>query len=402
MQKKQKKAFTLVELIVVISILTILATIATIVVTSHISNARDGKRLTDLKTIQDNIEIFSMNKKLPMPDNAIDIKIGASTILYQWDLWKENIVIFGLDENLLDPLGNDYYTYAIDVKSKKFQILTMLENQITGREKVWLNIFPQAYAWENYSDRIPYVKWANLGIILDENNTPLQKTWTGIDISTITENYTAVLDTTDTITGTGNVIRQINPIASCKRILESWLSKGSKTYIINPDWTDFQVYCDMTTDWGGWTKIEYSSDLVHESHFTWGDSRKWLPNDFSTLLTKSQIESIQTLSTEWKQKYESTCNGVITYYYTSWGNYSYAFWFKFLNWENTNLGQQNLGVNFSIISDGCSHNNNSIFDKTLFEIRDKRVPIINISTNDNGDANEKFWSELTKNPAWLR
>jgi prepilin-type N-terminal cleavage/methylation domain-containing protein len=83
MQKKQKKAFTLVELIVVISILTILATIATIVVTSHISNARDGKRLTDLKTIQDNIEIFSMNKKLPMPDNAIDIKIGASTILYQ-------------------------------------------------------------------------------------------------------------------------------------------------------------------------------------------------------------------------------------------------------------------------------------------------------------------------------
>jgi prepilin-type N-terminal cleavage/methylation domain-containing protein len=53
--KSTNKAFTLVELIVVISILAILGTIAFISLQGYSSEARNTKRLSDLKSIQSSI-----------------------------------------------------------------------------------------------------------------------------------------------------------------------------------------------------------------------------------------------------------------------------------------------------------------------------------------------------------
>ena len=62
---------------------------------------------------------------------------------------------------------------------------------------------------------------------------------------------------------------------------------------------------------------------------------------------------------------------------------------------------EDLGVDFTIIEDGCKVNG-GVSLHTIWEIRDVRVPIVNVNSRDNGDSNEKFGSELTENPAWLR
>ncbi len=193
-----------------------------------------------------------------------------------------------------------------------------------------------------------------------------------------------------------------------------WLSRGSTsdgTYLIDPDGVGggdaFEVYCDMTSDGGGWTRIEYASDFPHGYHGVgsaggWFDT--WLLNegDFNLVLTTEQIQAIQVVSTEGKQTYVGTCEGVLHWFYNGDGSYGYAAGFRFLNGEETPRGQDwctSLGI--CIVSeDGCAANGGD--DQTVWEISDVRVPIVRIQTRDNGASGELFGSPLTQNPAWLR
>jgi len=197
---------------------------------------------------------------------------------------------------------------------------------------------------------------------------------------------------------------QINAGESCKAILDDGHSTGDGTYWVNPDGGDtsnaFQVYCDMTTSGGGWTRIEYSADLTHEAHFTNGDVSRWLDNNFTLNLTNTQINNIRSVSTEGKQTYVGTCDGVIHYDYNN-GNFAYAFGFRYQSGHETAWEQSTYpSTNITVVADGCKSNNNSSTN-TIFEIQDVRLPIINIHSRDNSST-EEFGSPLTNNPAWLR
>ena len=157
----------------------------------------------------------------------------------------------------------------------------------------------------------------------------------------------------------------------------------------------------MTTDGGGWTKLEYSADLVHQVHFTGGDSYQWLPNNFSLNLTDTQINDIRNNSTEGKQTYVGTCDGVIHHQFGA-GDYSYAFGYRYQTGFETNFSSSTYpNTNITVAQDGCSTNNNSSTN-TILQIDDVRVPILNVYSRDNGNANEAFGSPLINNPAWLR
>jgi hypothetical protein len=171
-----------------------------------------------------------------------------------------------------DPLDTSiYYTYSTNVSQSKFQILGFLEdwsNSILsflprlsgeGWGESQVNADPSSYSW-----RYVVTKGDSIWILLDNNTKiPAQSkfvsgSFTWIDIISTSWSYSAVIDKTFTVTWTGQVLSFIKDGASrsCKELLSKDSSKKNKdgAYYINPTWTwSLQVYCDMTTDWWGWT-----------------------------------------------------------------------------------------------------------------------------------------------------
>lgn len=118
-------------------------------------------------------------------------------------------------------------------------------------------------------------------------------------------------------------------------------------------------------------------------------------------LTDTQINDIRAVSTEGKQRYHGTCEGVIHHRYSAGNNYSYAFGFRYHQGHETANNQQTYpSTNIAISNDGCQINDSTI-RSIDFDINDIRVPIINVHSRDNSQT-EEFGSPLTNYPAWLR
>jgi len=204
------------------------------------------------------------------------------------------------------------------------------------------------------------------------------------------------------VVNSSNGTTQARAGESCKALFDGGHSTGDGTYWINPDGGDtsnaFQVYCDMTNS--GWTRIEYAADLTHQAQFAGGDSDRWLPSNFTFNLTNTQINDIRSVSTEGKQRYHGSCEGVIHYNFQT-ANYAYAFGFRFHQGHETAFDQQTYpSTNITVSNDGCIQNDTTV-RSTDFDIVDIRVPVLNVHSRDNSST-EEFGSPLTSYPAWLR
>ena len=417
MKYYNKSAFTVVELIVTIVVLGILSTIWFIGYTGYIWWSRDSSRLTQVAKITESLNVFQARKTLPLPDDYVSVTAEGKTIWYQGYVWENILKLISYVGGGKDPWDDTFFTYYLTQDKRSFQILTFLEES-GGLEThipnfLWVS---QTHAWD-YSNRYPKVYGKKLWVLTEAiTNIPIQELSTivsvgSLDIVTTSDSYSAHITDTSTITGTGVILVALKNLSlvggivpkSCKSLLEikSRLANKDGFFVINPSGNDaFWVYCDMTTDGGWWTRIDYEQNLLHRNHFGGIlDERKWLDTSFSLSLTDTRIQDIQKVSREWKQVYHGTCDGVI--HYNNEGDYDNAFGFRFLNGQETLFWQQSYGTTDIVISqDGCGDNNNNSGD-TIFKITDIRVPIVNISSSDNGGG-ESFWSELINNPAWLR
>jgi len=268
-----KQAFTLVELIVVITILAILWTIAFISLQWYSRDARDSVRTTDLSNISKQLELMLVKAwQVYIPENKVDITASGTVILYQWEMWLDTLNKLRVNNWWLDPVDQSPYTYSTTKNLKRYELMWFLENWNTaynqvpspGRGGLGRGIISQANAATNLTNRFPVVKWDNIWIILDSTiNQPINSTWTWVDIVNTNTAYKIYLDNSSswTVSGTWNVLKNnlahiITPRWSCNSIFKNWQSKGDWIYKINPTWTwSFDVYCDMTTDWGGWTRV---------------------------------------------------------------------------------------------------------------------------------------------------
>ena len=281
MKRLQTKAFTLVELIVVITILAVLATVWFISMTGYSRDSRDSVRLTDLKSITKAFEIQKTKDiKLALPDKKVDISASGSVFQYQ-GLLSENILwTASVHGGWTDPQTGEYYGYVVNRAQNKFQVIWFLENW----ENIVNNHFNISQSYTDNSNKFPKVFWDILWFF----TTPLEskiitQSWTlsQIDVLLTQQEYTYVqpnnLVAKET-TGTGYTLASqftdiLYPRADCNALLQNWFATTSGLYNISPDNINtYQVYCDMETDWGGWTLFNGSSAKIGWENYVYNDS----------------------------------------------------------------------------------------------------------------------------------
>ena len=280
MKNNFNKAFTLVELIVVITILAVLATVAFISFQGYTSSSRDSVRLADLKNISKSFEINrTKGIDFPLPDKKVDISSSGTVFQYQWEL-SQNILNSHLNifDWWVDPLTWDNYWYAVNSARNKFQIIWFLENQDSVA-----NISMNTTFADN-SDKYVKSSGNNLGILLDETTHEVisdENNTLEIDIATTNQSYTLIKprnQISKQTTGTGYILASefsdiVYPRADCNALLKNGFATTSGLYEISPDNINtYQVYCDMETDWGGWTLFNGSSAKIGWTNYIYNDS----------------------------------------------------------------------------------------------------------------------------------
>ena len=275
--KIQKKAFTLVELIVVVTILAILSTIGFVSYSSYLTWVRDTNRISNMKAISDWLELYRTKYSLPLPENKVEIKSNNTLIARQWYAWANVLESIEFSNWWKDPKNDIYYSYYLTKDKKYFQLMWFLEEE-DNLQEAW--IFKQSQALD-YSVLYPTVYGKKLGILTWtwwDLNTPIQEISTvssswELDVATTTTEYVAHFSDTDNLSGTWTSLVFIEKLASvwwnatkldsCKQILDIWSSNWSWLYNIDPEvnGTWFEVYCDMVSDWGGWTLL-YHQDTT--------------------------------------------------------------------------------------------------------------------------------------------
>ena len=79
---KKKKGFTLIELLVVIAIIGILATLAVVSLQQARKNARDAKRIADVKQMQTALELYFNDWQGYPPSTSVTSTIASGSNIY--------------------------------------------------------------------------------------------------------------------------------------------------------------------------------------------------------------------------------------------------------------------------------------------------------------------------------
>jgi len=158
--KKDKKWFTLVELIVVITVLTILGTIAFISFQWITSEARDTKRISDLRSLISALETkraWNSIDLLSFVDDSTTAKVSTGVYIAwkdvtfstnEYNAWIiKSSLLWVSDESIKDPNGSLYSFWATKLKNWQYQFAATLENWEEPKAFVIWNYTPRTISW---------------------------------------------------------------------------------------------------------------------------------------------------------------------------------------------------------------------------------------------------------------
>ena len=354
MKHIKQKAFTLVELIVVVTILAILATIGFVSYSSYLTWVRDTNRLAQLVSISDGLELYRTTKDLPLPDDSVEVSINGSLIAYQGTAGSNTLETIDFTKGWVDPRDGTYFSYYLTKDRKHYQLLWFLEEEASITSQNTNILPPQLRGIEGelslieqtqavtYDNRIPTVYGRKLWILTNDQNTPIEQAWADLDITAATTWYIAHM--TDTETLSWSSLQSINPKANCKRIKQLRWWSSDWVYEINPtgvEDAEFDVYCDMTTDWGGWTALVRINPSIKNSN-EWHSDVWTAEGEYYNYMNKAWLFSqkeIYTNKTLWYDGWEYLFEVV------DWDVYARRWFFKDINikpsWSGLNWNLTN-------------------------------------------------------------
>ena len=261
MNKSRTSAFTLVELIVVITILAILWTIAFISVQSYSANARDSVRIANLTNIDKGLAFLQAKDwQLPHPTgNITTITASGATVMIQWEISQATAEwLLKISGQISDPIDWTLPIYSVTADRTKFQVAMFLEAENLTTHQVLRTSY--AADWKAL-----ITKWDKIWVILNTDETAINQTSTPVatfELNTASS-HIVYLDNTEIISASWVQLQDQLVLAiekatrqssSCKDILERWEWDTNWNYTIYIKWEGLQVYCDMTTNWGWWTR----------------------------------------------------------------------------------------------------------------------------------------------------
>ena len=317
--KPIKSAFTFVELIVVITIMAILATIGFSVYQSYLESSRDTNRVVQLSEISDGFEKLSLSARLPFPESMVEIQVWSGTVktfAYQGFAGEKVMQAIGYVWWGQDPESSLYPSYMLSESRKDFQLMTFIKDAKLLSAK-------NLYANTQFEKLFPKVEGSPLGILLEqETQIPLQllpdiQTSWAYNITTGTGNLIAYFEDKKTLLSS-QWLQKMLPNSSCKRIFESWKSNWNGIYILNITGTwNTTVYCNMTTQGGGWTLVARSVS--------------WATWNFWWLVSRWNVRDDTTAYSLWSDIQKMNFWEMLVWIYTSWKDIWGAWYFSEVN-----------------------------------------------------------------------
>ena len=230
-------------------------------------------------------------------DDKIEIRQWSKVIWYQGYAWENIRSKIEYSAEWIDPKDGQLFTYTINKERKSFALMAFLEEE-NGLE--WLVFSDKAQA--SYANRIPFVEWRKIGVIIDDLNNPIQENTDilsqgYIDIIDVgTNEFQAYLSNSEIYTWSGGWLRSISTKYDCKRLKDMKWSLPSGLYGIDPDWNGItkQVYCDMDTDWWGWTIMTLLADNSTENLFSETSPNEYITNKNVNISTRGRLSTIWT------------------------------------------------------------------------------------------------------------